>query len=205
MSTDRPDDHPLEVAYRLVDLVRSTSPEDHVLAAELVARAQQDPHLILALAVIGGTSSPEPPARLHLTALRLVDAGGAGGVDLDRSDEELRALVALLAYLVRCCLGNTTTERREELARLSAWLRLDDLADAAGLEVALSAVGQVVEHNNLAAVARDVPSSSYLPGVACRLAWMARGLLGDTDDERACAVRQLSLDVQLAALEDRRR
>jgi len=139
-------------------------------------------------------------------ALSLVGYYGGCGDDVDMQllpPGDLARATLQLALLVRRCLGETDDERLAELERLSLHMQLSDLEHPEAVNAGLSLVSHVVASADDAAAVGFLVASPA-PGldlVARRLAWMAFGLLGEDDAERARTLASVSLTMQLVGLE----
>jgi hypothetical protein len=141
-------------------------------------------------------------------ALSLVGYYSGRGADVDLRalpPGDLERTTLHLALLVRRCLGRTADERDAELAQVSLDLQFSGLDHPEVLDVALALVALVTVAGDDAGHAEALrmllaTSAAALELIARRLAWLARGLLGDDDGERDRALANLSLSLQLAQL-----
>lgn len=132
-------------------------------------------------------------------------SGRGGDVDLaalPRSDVERTGLY--LALVARLGLGATPEVRAAELESLSLDLRATTLEHPEAVVAALGVLDAVLADAEMPVAAgqalRSLPDGALEP-VTRRLGWLAHGLLGDTDSDRAEALAKLSLTLQLVQLE----
>lgn len=111
-----------------------------------------------------------------------------------------------LALLVRHHLGNTREDRLTELGHLSLSLQLSELEHPEAVSAALALVTAVLaspdeEYREALRILCALPPGT-VEQVARRLAWLAYGLLGEDDAERAQRLASVSLMLQMVQLGD---